>query len=418
MKDSKTRYIVLGGLCASASLAYFVRNGVGSAESTIRADLGLSREESGLLISSFFWPYAICQIPAAMLAQRIGSRWALSLFVMLWSIATAGMSLGSAGLMSASRAILGMAQAGLVPVGLSVMVRWVPRSSQASASGAFSGFMSVGSIVAAPLTAWLVVNLGWRTMFVWYALPGLLWAVWFVIWYRERPSLHPSVNEAERTLIEEGNGLVETAMETGVPWRILLANPAMWFLCLQQFCRAAGYIFFASWFATYLQEARGVTILGSGWLTTVPLVADVAGCFFGGFLSDAILRRSINRRFARQGLAFLALILCSGLIVMAWFVTDPIIAVLTISAGMFCAAIANPILAATVMNLGGAHVATFGAIVNMSGNLGAAAFPIVVPWLLANVGGWDAVLAGFAALYAVAAVFWILIRTKENLLEK
>jgi hypothetical protein len=56
----------------------------------------------------------------------------------------------------------------------------------------------------------------------------------------------------------------------------------LWFLCAQQFCRAAGYIFFASWFATYLQEARGVTILGSGWLTTLPLLADVTGCMFGG----------------------------------------------------------------------------------------------------------------------------------------
>ncbi|MCB1207161.1 MAG: MFS transporter, partial [Verrucomicrobiae bacterium] len=290
MKASRTRYLVLGGLCAAASLAYFVRNGVGPAESTIRADLGLTKEESGLLISSFFWPYALCQIPAAMLAQRIGSRWALSLFAMLWSLATAGLALGSAGLMTGARAFMGVAQAGLVPVGISAMARWFPRSSQASASGAFSGFMSVGSIVAAPLTAWLVINLGWRSMFLLYALPGLLWAAWFAVWYRDRPSLHPSVNEAERVLIEDGESPTEAPAKAAVPWGLLLASPAMWFLCLQQFCRAAGYMFFASWFATYLQEARGVTILGSGWLTTLPLLADVTGCLFGGFLSDAILR--------------------------------------------------------------------------------------------------------------------------------
>lgn len=417
MKPSKTRYLVLGGLCAAASLAYFVRNGVGPAESTIRADLGLTKEESGLLISSFFWPYALCQIPAAMLAQRLGSRHALSLFAMLWSLATAGLALGSLGLMTASRAFMGVAQAGLVPVGVAAMARWFPKSSQASASGGFSGFMSVGSILAAPLTAWLVITLGWRSMFVWYAVPGLLWAVWFVIWYRDRPSLHPGVNEAERALIEEDGAPVEATEKTAVPWKTLLASPAMWFLCLQQFCRAAGYIFFASWFATYLQEARGVTILKSGWLTTLPLVADVTGCLFGGFLSDWILRKSGNRRLARQGLAVVALLLCAGLIATAFFVTDPVLAVLTISAGMFCAATANPVLAATVMNLGGPHVATVSATANMSGNLGAAAFPIVVPWLLANAGGWDAVLAGFASLYVIAAVFWFLIRTKGSLFE-
>lgn len=415
MEASRTRYLVLGGLCAAASLAYFVRNGVGPAESTIRADLGLTKEESGLLISSFFWPYALCQIPAAMLAQRLGTRHALSLFAMLWSLATAGLALGSLGIMTASRAFMGVAQAGLVPVGIAAMSRWFPKSSQASASGGFSGFMSVGSIVAAPLTAWLVITLGWRSMFVWYAVPGLLWAVWFAVWYRDRPSLHPSVNEAERALIEEGETPVEATEKAAVPWNVLLASPAMWFLCLQQFCRAAGYIFFASWFATYLQEARGVTILKSGWLTTLPLVADVTGCLFGGFLSDWIIRRSGNRRLARQGLAVVALLLCAGLIATAWFVTNPVLAVLTISAGMFCAATANPVLAATVMNLGGPHVATVSATANMSGNLGAAAFPIVVPWLLANAGGWDAVLAGFASLYVIAAVFWFLIRAKGSL---
>jgi len=417
MRPTKTRYFVLGGLCAAASLAYFVRNGVGPAESTIRADLGLTKEESGLLISSFFWPYALCQIPAAMLAQRLGSRWALSLFAALWSLATAGLALGSVGVMTAARAFMGVAQAGLVPVGISAMARWFPRNAQASASGGFSGFMSVGSIIAAPLTAWLVISLGWRAMFLLYAVPGLLWAAGFAVWYRDRPSLHPAVNEAERDLIEEGETPSVPSEAPPVPWRSLFASPEMWFLCLQQFCRAAGYMFFASWFATYLQEARGVTILNSGWLTTLPLLADVTGCLFGGFLSDWILRRSDNRRFARQGLAVVALLLCAGLIAVAGFVTDPILAVLTISAGMFCAATANPVLAATVMSLGGPHVATVSATANMSGNFGAAAFPIVVPWLLANAGGWNAVLAGFASLYVIAAVFWFLIRAKGSLVD-
>ena len=38
---------------------------------------------------------------------------------------------------------------------------------------------------------------------------------------------------------------------------------------------------------------------------------------------------------------------------------------------------------------------------------------ILVPWLLANAGGWNAVLAGFGALYIIAAVFWLLIRNER-----
>lgn len=416
MKRSHARHIVLAGLCAAAALAYFTRNGVAPAESTIRAELELTKEESGMLMSAFFWPYALCQIPAALLARRIGTRWALALYGGLWSLATAGLSIGNVMVMTASRAFMGVAQAGLVPVGTAAMARWFPRSAQASASGAFSGFMSVGSIVAAPLTAWLVVTCGWRWMFVWYAVPGLVWAVWFALWYRNSPAEHPAANEAERQwIMQEAQSTAKTS--GAVPWSLLARSPAMWCLCLQQFCRAAGYIFFASWFATYLQEARGVTILRSGWLTTLPLLADVTGCMAGGVLSDALLKHRGSARLARQGLSAAALLMCAGLIFAAWRAADPLMAVLVISAGMFCAAVANPCLAATVMRLGGPHVAAVSAVTNMCGNFGAASFPLAVPWLLAHAGGWNAVLGAFGALYIVGAVFWLLMKVERAMEE-
>lgn len=411
MRPTRARHIVLAGLCTAAALAYFVRNGIAPAESTIRADLGLTKEQSGMMMSAFFWPYALCQIPAAMLAQRLGARWALALYAVMWSLATAGFALGELGWMTASRAFMGVAQAGLVPVGVSAMARWFPRTAQASAAGAFSGFMSAGSIVAAPLTAALVLSCGWRWMFALYAIPGVLWAAWFAWWHRESPAGHPGVNTAERDLI----GLSTSGGMAGAPalrWRELAMNPALWLLCAQQFCRAAGYIFFASWFATYLQEARGMALVKSAWLTTLPLLADVAGGFSGGLISDALLSRTGSRRIARQGMAVAALLLCAALIFVAWTVSDPVAAVLVISAGMYCAGVVNPCCSATLMTVGGAQAATWSAVTNMCGNFGAASFPIFVPWLIAHAGGWDAVLVTFAALYIVAAALWLVMRLR------
>ncbi len=416
MKPTRTRFIVLAGICGAAALAYFVRNGIAPAESTIRAELGLTKEESGMMMSAFFWPYALCQIPAAMLAQRLGTRWALALYAVMWSLATAGFALGQLGWMTASRACMGVAQAGLVPVAVSAMSRWFPKTAQASAAGAFSGSMSVGSIVAAPLTAWLVMSLGWRWMFMLYAAPGVLWAVWFAWWHRNEPERHAAVNAAELALIGP-SGTVETSAAP-VPWRLLASSPALWLLCVQQFCRAAGYIFFASWFATYLQEARGMALVKSAWLTTLPLLADVAGGFSGGVISDALLRRTNHPRLARQGMAMTMLLLCAALIFSAWFVADPVLAVLVISAGMYCAGAVNPCYSATLMTCGGPHAGTLSAITNMCGNFGAATFPILVPWLIANAGGWDAVLIGFGTLYIVAAMLWLMMRSNGSLFEK
>ena len=411
MQPSRTRYITLGGLCGAAALAYFVRNGVAPAESTMRADLGLSKEQSGLLMSAFFWPYALCQIPAAALAQRIGCRWALGIYAVLWSVATAGLAVGKFEFMVASRALMGIAQAGLVPVGTMVMAGWFPIAGRASASGAFSGFMSVGSIIAAPLTAWLVVSSGWRWMFLWYAVPGLIWAAWFLVWHRDDPARHSQVNEAELALIGSNTTRGEH-QPAAIPWSRLASSPGVWLLCLQQVFRAAGYMFFASWFTTYLQEARGVTIIGSGWLTTLPLLADVTGCIFGGMVSDHLLKRTGKERLARQGLSSAALLLCAMLVFSALYVADAVAAVVIISAGMFCAAVANPCLAATVMSLGGRYMGAVSATTNMFGNFGAAAFPIVVPILQSSLGGWNSVLIAFGALYIVASVFWLLLKNK------
>ncbi len=403
----------------AAALAYLTRNAVGTAESTIRADLGLTKQQSGWLNSAFFWSYALCQIPAAALSLRMGARRALPLFAVLWSLATALFGMGGFTSMMVSRALMGVAQAGLVPVAIAVMARWFPRTGQGLASGAFGGFMSAGSIVGAPLTAWLIIVCGWRPMFLWYALPGIVWAVWFTRWYRNDPAEHAAVNEAERQLITADSKSIAkvNARPPAVPWRLLITSPAMGCICVQQAFRSAGYIFFGSWFTTYLQEARGVELITSGWLTALPLIGDLTGSLLGGAVSDAVLRKTGNQRLARQGIPAIALFVCACLVFSAWFVSHALTAVLIISLGMFCAAVGNPCVSTVMMHVGGTNVATISGVMNMCGNLGAAAFPVVVPWLLANAGGWDAVLICFTALYACAALFWLLMKTKPNMFD-
>src|SRR4026208_1066585 len=88
-RPTKTRFLVLAWLCAAAALAYVSRNAIAVAESTVRADLGLTKQQSGWLMSAFFFSYGLFQIPMARWRQRAGSRGALSLFAIVWSVATA-----------------------------------------------------------------------------------------------------------------------------------------------------------------------------------------------------------------------------------------------------------------------------------------------------------------------------------------
>jgi len=458
-----TRFVVLAGLCAAAALAYVSRNAIAVAESTVRGDLGLTKEQSGWLMSAFFISYSVCQIPGAWVGQRFGARRALPAFAIVWSIATAATALGGFVNVLAMRVVKGVSQGGLFPICTGVVAKWFPKTGQAFATGALGGFMSVGGAVGAALTGWLVVEIGWRWMFVLYSLPGLLWAAWFWGWFREMPCEHAAVNAGELVLISSHpSALVPTrpltpalspdggegekaasappgragdfqsppASATGAtdgdcksparatapptPWLQLLTSPAMWCICGQQFFRAAGYMFFTSWFATYLQEARGVTILKSGFLTMLPLLAVVVGSLAGGWVSDAVLKRTGSRRLARQGVAVVSLGLCAALTLSAYFFADALAAVLIISAGSFFAAVAGPCGYTITIDMGGEHVPTVNSVMNMTGNFGAMLFPLAVPLLLGKEQNWNVVLVSFGVLYIGSALCWWLLKPEGS----
>lgn len=413
---TRARFFVLGLICIAAALSYVSRNAIAVAESTVRADLGMTKEQSGQLMSAFFLSYALCQIPGAAFGGKFGARAALSIFSIVWSLGTAATALGGYLNLLAMRVVKGVSQAGLFPVCTAVIARWFPQTGRALAAGALGGFMSAGGALGAALTGWLVVEAGWRWMFVIYSVPGILWAAWFWAWYRDDPARHRSVNAAELAMLPPAPD--SQAAGTRTPWAHLAASPAMWWICLQQFFRAAGYMFFTSWFATYLQEARGVTIIKSGLLNTLPLLAVVFGNLAGGQLSDWVLRRTGSRALSRQGVSIAALLLCAGLTLSALRAADATLAVVIISAGAFCAALAAPSGYAITMDMGGDHVAAVNGVMNMCGNFGAMIFPLVVPWLLDRTGSWDAVLVSFGCLYFAATLCWWLLKPDGSVFDQ
>jgi MFS family permease len=435
-RPTKTRFGVLAWLCAAAALAYTSRNAIAVAESTVRGDLGLTKEQSGWLMSAFFFSYALCSIPAAQFGQRAGSRRALPLLATVWSAATAVTALVSGlGGFLAARVVQGVAQSGLFPTTTVTIAKWFPLTGRAFATGALGSFMSLGGALCAWLTGVLLEAFeprvapgwNWRLTFLLFALPGIVWALGFWWWFRDEPREHRSVNEAELQLIEReqtgkaGPPPQSTRGNNGArhtPWLGLFSSPALWWLCGQQAFRAAGYIFFTSWFATYLQETRGVSIAHSGFLNMLPLIAVVIAGMVGGGLSDWLLKRTARRDLARRWMSMLSLFACAGFIFWALVIEDALTAVLVISAGSFFAALAAPCAYAMTIDMGGPHVATVNATMNMMGNFGAWVFPIAVPLLLARFGNWDAVLVVFGALYVAGALFWLLLKPEGTIVEQ
>lgn len=392
------QYRVLALLGVAAVIAYVQRLAISVPTKEIEADLGIGPTEMGWVLSAWYWGYAVCQLPSGWLADRWGSRRAIVVFALLWSVLTglAGLA-GSFPVLLVAWAGMGCAQAGIFPCATKAIGTWFPPTGRASASGLLIASQAVGIALAPALTAWLLLALTWRGTFALYVIPGIIWGIAYWLATPNRPEPRPAPTSA-----------VTFAQH-------IISSYPMFLLCLQQFLRAGAMAFFFTWFPRFLQETRGVDQTQSGFLASGPGVGAMLGGLLGGLASDWLLRMTGNRRLSRQGVAVAGMLACTGLALAAYFVADPIMAVLLISLGAFCGTFGGVSGYSVAIDFGGRRVATVFATMNMCGNFGAALFPLVVVQVVSTFGDWNLVLALFAGIFFADAVCWALLNPKGTL---
>ena len=422
------RYQVLAWLTIAAALSYLCRSAVSVPESTVRGDLGLTLEESGWFMGAFFWTYAIFQVPCGWFSERVGTRIGLSIFAVGWSMATIGIGIAPGfWLLIIAQLIMGVAQAGVFPASCNSIGHWMPLAQRTLGCGVFTAGMQVGAIIASVSVGVLMLALGWRWVFVAFALPGILWAVGFISWFRDRPEWTPAVDSGELELIRAGRNMIELNQndadpDVNLPFAhddragllTIAFSPVMLWLCGQQICRASGYMFFASWFPTFLQKTRGISVAQSGYLQGLVFAGTLTGCIFGGMLTDWIWRRTGGLRLSRSGVGAAALGGCSILILAAWFVQNAELAVMLLTLGSFFAALAGPCAFAATIDIGGARVPQVFGLMNMVGNFAAAACPVVVGKLFQETANWNLVLLMFAGVYFAGAICWVFVNPQPH----
>ena len=425
---TRARFVVLTLLCLVAAVAYISRNAISVPAKLIQEELDITQTQMGWVMSAFFWSYALSQIPSGWIAHVWGTRRSLTAFAVLWSIATAltGMVTGFWMLIGV-RLIFGISQAGIFPCCASTISKWLPHARRGLASGLLGSFMSIGSAFGAFSIGLLLAGIhvggieipgvSWRTIMYLCAVPSFIWAVVFYYWFRDRPEDHPAVNPAELHLIrgdesetpaEETKSVPRETHAEPTPWGQILTSFSMWMICGQQFFRAAGNIFYMTWFPVYLQKARDISLASSGILTSLPLLTFVVGNFLGGIVVDLVLQRTGSRRWSRQGVAIVAMLGCGLCTLCAYFVKEMNLAMTLISISMFFAGLGGACGYTVTIDKGGQHVAPIFGMMNMMGNLGAALLPVVVGSMF-DAGRYESVLILMAGIYVSAALCWMLL---------
>lgn len=417
-KTSRVRHVVLGFAIALAVITYIDRVCISQAARDIRRDLGLSESEMGWVFSAFTLTYALCEIPAGALGDRFGPRGILMKVVVLWSIFTAatGAAWNFVSLV-VCRLLFGVGEAGCFPNLTKVFTIWLPRDERVRAQGLLWLSARWGGAFTPQLVVVVLGVMSWRWAFGLFGVIGLVWAVAFFRWFRDRPADHPSISAAELALLDGSE--TNAPSHAPVPWAKLAGSGTVWLLWLQYFCMSYGWYFYITWLPTYLRDARHVPLQTGALLAGMPLFFGGVGCFAGGWLARRLAARSGNVRRARRLVACTGLFAAGVMLVLATRIGSPVWAMVALGMASFANDLAMAPDWGACMDVGGRFAGAVSGSMNMMGNLGGAVGPVVVGYILQHhkiapdappsAEGWTLAFLLAAAVYGIGGVAWLFI---------
>lgn len=284
-------------------ISYVDRGNLSIAATSIMRDFRMPPGSMGVLLSAFFWTYALCQIPAGVLVDKLGIRLVYAAAFLLWSLASAGVafSRGPHDVL-ALRLILGLAES-IGPIASLAFIRQsFDGPEQGLPMGIYIAGQTIGPACGALLGAALVANFGWRTLFLLTGLGALLWVP---AWAYFAPRLK------RQTAAEARAATVFTW-----PWRLIFRSAPFWALSACVLFFSYYWYFVLTWMPAYLTMARGYSTTGMGKILSAPLFAMAVVNVIAGLLADRLVRRSGSVLVVRLAFASLGLLGASAILLL------------------------------------------------------------------------------------------------------
>ncbi|MGA4366108.1 MFS transporter [Pantoea ananatis] len=396
----KLRWGIVTLLLLAAIVNYLDRANLSIANTTIAAEFGFSQTEMGLLLSAFLWPYALANLPAGWLVDKLGPKKMFSWALGLWS----GFTVLTAFANSYSyfyglRMLLGVSESPFFTSGIKITHRWFGDSERSLPTAIINTGSQIANAIAPPILTVLLLTLGWRGMFVAIGVMGLpLLLAWWKF-YRDP-------NAREDALLHAGQPSVAVPQEKGeVRWRALFRHSTTWFMVIGNFSIMFTIWVYLTWLPGYLEKSLGFSLKATGWIASIPFLAGILGVLVGGMLSDNLVRRGVRAITARKVPIVSGAALAACFVAPIPFVNSTPLAIGLLALGYFFSQMPQGALWTLASDIAPkSQVASLGAIQNFGGFLGAAMAPIVTGIILDTTGKFTNVFLLGAALLMLGAL--------------
>src|SRR5271155_3332926 len=242
---------------------FFDRINLSVSRDALHDSFGLSLVAFGYLSSAFSWTYALMQMPAGLLLDRLGVRRVGRASALLWSISSfaAALAPGLSWFFGA-RLLLGVSESPTFPANAKALGYWFTREERGLATAITDAAAKFSTAIGVPLIGLLLLHFGWRWSF---AATGFLSFFYFVLFYLiyGNPSEDQGLSPNELQFILEGGAQLEDQVKarSGASLGYLLRQRKVYGLALGW--GAYNYTFFLllTWLPSYLSVSLHVDLL-------------------------------------------------------------------------------------------------------------------------------------------------------------
>ncbi|GAA4714746.1 MFS transporter [Brevibacillus fulvus] len=404
-KKIRLRWGIILLLLLGAVVNYLDRSNLSIANTTIAAEFGLSSTQMGLLLSAFLWPYALANLPAGWLVDKLGPKKMFAWASGLWSVATiVSAFVNSFSMLYALRILLGVSESPFFTSGLKVAERWFSKSERGLPTSIINTGSQIANAIAPPLLTILMLTMTWRGMFLFVGAAGIIiMLIWLKV-YRD-PTLAEQTLIKAMELTEESAENNRQAKASSGNWGSLFKHKSTWFMIIGNFGIMFTIWVYLTWLPSYLEKEQGFTLKETGWIASIPFFAGIIGVLIGGMISDFFIRKGVNPVTSRKFPIVGGAILAAASVAPIPFIDNTTLSILLLTIGYFASQLPSGVIWTLAADIAPAdQVSSLGAIQNFGGFLGAALAPIATGYILDATGSFNNVFLMGAGLLLLGAL--------------
>lgn len=323
--NTPKRYVIVGLTFLGTWVCYIERVGFSIAYTPAADAAGVSQTSKGLILSTFFYGYAISQVPGGWAAQRLGGRLVLLLSFLLWSLTCALVPPDPRKVKTLviARLLVGVAQGFIFPSIHTVLAQWVPPHERSRSVSLTMSGMYFGAAAGMLILPSLVQFKGPQAVFLAEATLGGMWAlIWFKYAsdpprsdrtkasavgfgkstsYGNNKSLLPVITEKElvnsrlkddihRKKVEDG---IETSHMISIPWKSIMLSWSVWAIVVNNFTFHYALYVLMNWLPTYFEKGLQLSLQKMGSSKMLPYLNMFLFSNIGGVIADHLITRRL-----------------------------------------------------------------------------------------------------------------------------